>query len=94
MVNITSPLTLTNNISFVKSINKKQIIIAYKGFGIDVSKYFRNINNISIYHCNDTGYRFYYPLDMSGDSKFYEFFQKFDWYYMPWKWEHEKGKNT
>jgi ubiquinone/menaquinone biosynthesis C-methylase UbiE len=24
-----------------------------------------------------------------GDSKFYEQLEKFDWYYMPWKWEHE-----
>jgi SAM-dependent methyltransferase len=44
---------------------------------------------LEIWECEQTGYRFYFPFNLSGDSNFYEFFQKFDWYYMPWKWEHD-----
>jgi len=88
MNNIISPLTFKKNISIVKQINVDKIVKKYKGFGIDVRPYFKNLKKISILQCNVTGYQFYYPYDISGDSFFYEHFQKFDWYYMPWKWEH------
>jgi 2-polyprenyl-3-methyl-5-hydroxy-6-metoxy-1,4-benzoquinol methylase len=89
MKNLESPLTKNKNIKFVKKINKKQIVNAYKKFNIDVSLFFSIIKEVEIYECNETGYRFYYPFNLSGDSKFYEHFQEFSWYYMPWKWEHE-----
>lgn len=89
MQNIESPLTKSNDTTFQKSITAKSIINAYKTFAIDVAPYFHSLKKISIYKCNQTGYMFYYPLQLAGDSKFYEHFQKFDWYYMPWKWEHE-----
>ena len=54
-----------------------------------MTRFFKNRKEIDLYRCNDTGYRYYSPLDLGGDSSFYEHFQKFDWYYMPWKWEHE-----
>ncbi len=58
---------------------------------IDVSRYFRQLPEIQIYRCNQTGYKFYYPFDISGDSFFYEHLQQYEWYYMPWKWEHEQA---
>ena len=90
MINeIHSPLTLTNKISLVKSIKTKEIIAKYKKHQIDVSSYFEGIKQISVFRCDETGYMFYYPYSVAGDSAFYQHFQKFDWYYMPWKWEHE-----
>lgn len=89
MIRIKSPLTKNDNTTLVKKISKDEIIKKYKSYNIDVARYFKEITNIEIYKCNDTGYLFYYPLTISGDSKFYEHFQNFDWYYMPWKWEHE-----
>ncbi|WP_299062898.1 class I SAM-dependent methyltransferase [uncultured Polaribacter sp.] len=86
---ILSPLNKSKNVTFISSISVKQIIRDYKKFSIDVTGYFRGLNKIKIYQCNETGYRFYYPFNLAGDSKFYEHFQEFDWYYMPWKWEHE-----
>ena len=93
MTSITSPLTKSTNVVLVKQIKTKQIINDYKQFNIDVSGYVKELTKVSIYKCNDTGYTFYYPLNLSGDSKFYEHFQLFDWYYMPWKWEHEQAYN-
>ncbi len=87
--NISSPLTHKKNVSKVKRLSVKNIIKDYSKYNIDVSKYFNNLKFIDIYKCNDTGYKFYYPFILSGDNKFYEHFEKFDWYYMPWKWEHE-----
>lgn len=93
MNEVLSPLTKSKAIELVKKINKKEIIREYrKKFNIDVSNYFGEINEVSVYRCNKTGYRFFYPFNLGGDSKFYEHFQSFDTYYMPWKWEHEITK--
>lgn len=89
MKEILSPLNQTNNVTLVKKINSSTIIKLYQNFNIDVSKYFNGINKVSLYSCNKTGYCFFYPFNLSGDSEFYQHFQEFDWYYMPWKWEHE-----
>jgi SAM-dependent methyltransferase len=92
-MSITSPLSLSKNTTLVRDICKKEIIKQYdKHYGIDISAYFQDIEKISIIHCNDTGYKFYYPFNLAGDSMFYKFFQNFDWYYMPWKWEHDIAK--
>lgn len=88
-----SPLSKSNLVEFEKSIKTKDIIARYKRFNIDVTRFFLNNPRIDIYKCTESGYKFYYPFNVSGDSKFYEHFQNFDWYYMPWKWEHEITKN-
>jgi SAM-dependent methyltransferase len=87
--NINSPLTLFNKVFLIKNVNTKIIITQFKNFGIDVSQNFDVLKEVSLYQCYETGYRFYYPYNVAGDSSFYQHFQKFDWYYMPWKWEHE-----
>ena len=89
MQDITSPLTNTKNTTLIKTIEVNKIVKLYKKSGIDVSSYFADSSKILLLQCNDTGYQFYSPLTLFGDSTFYEHFQKFDWYYMPWKWEHE-----
>ncbi len=91
-MNIQSPLTGSTNTKKVKDISSKKIIEAYKkDMSVDVSKYFKDLENISIYECLDSGYKFYYPPTLAGDSSFYEQLQKFPWYYMNWKWEHQKA---
>ena len=91
MNNIQSPIT-GNKVKFEQTILVSEIVKKYRqNFTIDVSKYFSANQNISIYKCIDTGYRFYYPFNIIGDSHFYEQLQQYDWYYMPWKWEHQKA---
>ncbi|MBN2730619.1 MAG: methyltransferase domain-containing protein [Bacteroidales bacterium] len=89
MDRLVSPLTLQDNVTLIKNIPTKTIIKVYKRYNIDVSKYFLGREYVSIYRCNETNYHFYYPFNVTGDSRFYEHFQQFSWYYMPWKWEHE-----
>jgi 2-polyprenyl-3-methyl-5-hydroxy-6-metoxy-1,4-benzoquinol methylase len=84
-----SPLNKSSNVSLINTINKEWIITQYKkNYNIDVSNYFQTIENIEVYRCDETGYKFYFPLNLGGNSEFYIHFQKFTWYYMPWKWEH------
>jgi 2-polyprenyl-3-methyl-5-hydroxy-6-metoxy-1,4-benzoquinol methylase len=86
---IVSPLTKTNNVIKLKTIQTSRIIELYKAnFNINVEYLLSESTEIELFQCNDSGYRFYYPFNIAGDSAFYEQLQKFSWYYMPWKWEH------
>ena len=63
-----------------------------KKLNVDVSQYFGEKEEIYLYQCVETKYEFYYPAGIEGDSSFYQKLEKFDWYYMPWKWEHDATK--
>ncbi len=86
--NIKSPITGLDNVKCIKSVLTKNIITDYKKvFNIDTEKYFSNTKEIYFYKCLDSGYQFYTPFDTAGDDFFYEKLEKFDWYYMKYKWE-------
>ena len=89
-----SPITGSNNVILEKEIPISLIIDEYKnGLNIDVKSFFKSIENISIFKCIDTGYRFYSPFNTAGDDKFYQEIEKFPWYYMNNKWEHIIASN-
>lgn len=74
----------------VGEVSSQRIIKEYKmRLKMDVSRFFNGIGQIDIYQCSETGYRFYYPPTTSGDGLFYKELQRFPWYYIPWKWEHD-----
>ena len=84
-----SPLTNKEAV-FIDNINVKRLKKDFlENLGVDVSSFFNELIDIQIFECQQTGYRFYYPFNISGNSDFYKELQKFDWYYMPWKWENE-----
>lgn len=86
------PLNNKKDVILEKKISTSFLINAYKqSFNIDVNKYFGNLEYISVYRCIESGYRFYYPFDVAGDSEFYEALQSIPWYYMDWKWEYDKA---
>lgn len=90
---IKSPLTGKKNTRLLNQIDCQKIILKYKELlEIDVSSFFKGIENICLYECLDTKYRFFYPYTSEGNAKFYEDLQKNEWYYMPWKWEHKQAK--
>jgi 2-polyprenyl-3-methyl-5-hydroxy-6-metoxy-1,4-benzoquinol methylase len=85
-----SPLTNSRNIKLKRVIDTNTIIAAYqKSYDIDVKRFFKDLDKVSLYQCLDTFYEFYFPFNVIGDSSFYEHFIRYDWYYMNWKWEHE-----
>jgi SAM-dependent methyltransferase len=87
---ILSPLTKNKDVSLLSSINAKQLIDDWKGsFAIDITKELAGIPQIDLYRCNETGLRFFVPASVAGGEHLYTQLQKFEWYYMPWKWEHE-----
>lgn len=88
-----SPLTKSQDVKLVREISAADIINAYKAaFNVDVKRFFDGIEKVQLYKCLDTGYQFFFPFNITGDSKFYEHFQQYEWYYMDWKWEHETAR--
>lgn len=86
----TSPLTKTENVSLLKRISAEQLIKDWKrGLNIDISNELDGTSEISLYECNQTKLRFFTPANAAGSGKLYEKLQKFDWFYMPHKWEHD-----
>jgi len=84
------PLSGSANVRLERSFSPGELADAYqKTLGIEVGRYLNGVEKIDIYHSLDTGYRFYYPLHIAGDTLLYEELQTLPWYYMDWKWEHD-----
>lgn len=91
-MNIISPLSKTGKTELYQEIDIGYLVESYrKRLDIDITKYFVGIDKIQIYTCLTTFYRFYYPFNLGGDGEFYSRLQNISWYYMPWKWEHQKA---
>jgi len=89
---IISPITGLSNVRLVGKISAKTIIRRYKRFfQIDVSRFFKNLDEVNTYECLDSGYIFFHPFGLEGDSDFYGHFKDMSWYYMDWKWEYKEA---
>lgn len=87
---IKSPITNTKNTKLIRKIKTKNIISSYKkDFNLDVSNLFKNIQNIQLLKCKDSGFLFFYPFTVDGDGLFYEKLSREKWYYMDTKYEHK-----
>lgn len=90
MIEIYSPLVHKGKVRKIKDIEVATLVKKYQDrFGISTERFFRDLDRISIYQCTETGYSFYYPFNLDGDSFFYEELQRWKHYYEPWKWEHQ-----
>lgn len=89
---IKSPITGTDA-EIVYKYNVQDIIRLYKNdFQMDVSRYFNGLDTFSLCKCRDTGFKFYYPFELAGDSRFYEELSGANEFYYPsWKWENQKA---
>jgi len=88
---VISPITGSKNVAELEQIVSKHLIENYwQHYNIDITYLLAKTPTVSIYKCLDSGYRFYYPFNIAGDDKFYRHFGKFEWYYLPWKWEHQQ----
>ena len=89
---ILSPITGSANTSLVLEMDVARIVSLYKKEqDLDVTRYFNGRKTIELRICNDTGYRFYYPMDIYGDDVFYQHLQKTGLYYLKEKWEYDKA---
>lgn len=86
---IVSPLTNFQDVTLLKTFTSEKLIADWKSiFNIDISEELQDHQEIYLYQCKDTKLKFFFPFDIAGSDKLYEQLQKFDWFYMPDKWEH------
>ncbi|MGW1455068.1 class I SAM-dependent methyltransferase [Salegentibacter agarivorans] len=85
-----SPIYKGGRVDRIDVFKSSQIVEAYNSIGMDVSRFFKEIEKIELLECKRTGYRFYYPLSVNGDADFYkELSTKRENYYSK-RWEHLK----
>ncbi len=80
----------------IEVLNVGKIIKKYfKNYNLNISYLFKNVNEVKIMQCNETGFRFYYPLSIEGDNKFYIDLYKSNKnrLYQDTKWEFKEGAN-
>lgn len=88
---IKSPLT-NGEVKKIFEFKTEDIINAYQSeLGIALGDIFNAKNQIELYQCQDSGYEFYFPFDIAGKGDLYKQLARFNWYYNPWKWEHEQS---
>lgn len=95
-IKLLSPITCSPNVIIERTIDCQTIINKYdqiKPIGIDVRRFFHGLKEIQIYKCLDSGYRFYYPFNIMGDSLLYEQLEHLPKYYNDWRWEHSIASN-
>jgi SAM-dependent methyltransferase len=57
--------------------------------GLDVSDEFHGISQLDLRECKDCKLQFFHPNSLAGSPALYGKLEKFHWYYMPRKWEHD-----
>lgn len=86
--NISSPLT-NGGTELCFEIETSFLISEYKEqTNIDVTRSFTDYKTIGLYKCIESGYRFFFPLDIAGDGRFYAELENIPWYYSKWKWDY------
>lgn len=55
----------------VAGLDPGVIIARYAATGVDVQRYFEGVEQVKIFRCVDTGYRFYHPPEVAGEAAFY-----------------------
>jgi 2-polyprenyl-3-methyl-5-hydroxy-6-metoxy-1,4-benzoquinol methylase len=87
---ITSPITDTSEAQLDTQLDARKIVDGYRNeLGYDASGYYSGLQQLEIYKCQQTGYRFFYPSRLAGDESLYRHLEKYDWYYSRWKWEND-----
>ncbi|MFO0321512.1 MAG: class I SAM-dependent methyltransferase [Bacteroidota bacterium] len=88
---VNSPFSASVEAVIVYAINTEYIISGYmKMYNIDVSNNFKNLNQIYLCKCPLTSLEFFYPLNLDGNSDFYEQLSLNNWYYNVNRWEHKE----
>lgn len=88
------PLCHSNKNILLTSLSSKKLIEKWqKTLGVDVSENLKNIPKINLFKCRNCNLRYFCPKDLTGSNYLYSQLERFDWYYMQRKWEHDFAIN-
>jgi 2-polyprenyl-3-methyl-5-hydroxy-6-metoxy-1,4-benzoquinol methylase len=86
---VPSPLVATATAALVETRPTAPIAKLYlEQFGYDASEDFAGLDEIAVYECEATKYRFFYPFSLEGKERLYRAIEDTDWCYEEDKWEH------
>jgi SAM-dependent methyltransferase len=89
-VNISCPLCGSANSVTKREFKSDKIILAWQQtFQMDVASEFHGVAEFRLLECADCKLQFFEPGSLAGSPALYERLEKFEWYYMREKWEHE-----
>ncbi len=84
------PLCKTEETSVVKVIQVDSLVNGWgQDFGIDVRPEFHGVPAMELRECQGCSLQFFMPESLAGSAQLYAQLEKFDWYYMPRKWEYD-----
>jgi 2-polyprenyl-3-methyl-5-hydroxy-6-metoxy-1,4-benzoquinol methylase len=87
---IHSPLTHSDDVTLLKTIQSEQLIQDWKrDFQIDIAEELHGNKEVHLYRCNQTQLKFFAPFDIAGSGELYKKLQQTGNYYMPDRWEHK-----
>ncbi len=89
--NIISPFHSESQL--IKTVPVSQVVAMYKEkCGVYVTESFGSLQEIELYKCMKTGYRFWYPLNLAGDTQFYDKVSlAWENYYKETRWEYKEA---
>lgn len=89
MQKIPSPINGAAVIIEDKISSQKIIDLYNSNRGIDVTGYFKDLKEVLICKCKETGYRFYWPHSIIGNELFYEKLSSIEDYTRSWSFDHQ-----
>ena len=86
---VTAPSPLTGSPSTpVHGISCEDLIQVYaQHLQVNIRPYLRDLQEIQLRRCPESGFRFYFPQKVVGDDAFYRALAVHGWYYQEEKWE-------
>lgn len=85
------PLCESKHIKIIETIDRKDLLQIYR-YLMRIDLNYLVFQDLDYCECQKCKLRFFHPM-ITGDEKFYNVLQKFDWYYMDEKEEYLYAKN-
>jgi 2-polyprenyl-3-methyl-5-hydroxy-6-metoxy-1,4-benzoquinol methylase len=84
------PLCSSTNIKRTATIETEPLIDRWMSdFQVNVREEFQGVSSIDLLTCNVCKLQYFTPAEVAGSPAVYEALEKFEWYYMPRKWEYD-----
>jgi SAM-dependent methyltransferase len=90
MREMTCPLCRSQDSDLPQHLGTEQLIEQWNAhFKIDIRSEFDGIPTLELRTCRNCGLEYFSPAGVAGSPSLYGQLEKFDWYYMRRKWEHD-----
>ena len=91
---IACPLPLKGPFRLLKLYQVQDLVDEWhKQLGISVEDHLLGLQEVALYECEDTGFKWFQPNGLAADSRLYEQLSEIPWYYAAEKWEYSQVRN-